>query len=209
MYAFIRISALIKLIFITTFAVSQEQNIQLPEFQTGEVGLFKFLSSTIIYPPNAKDNCIMGTVYVRFNVKTTGEIDSVRIAQSVHRSIDEESMRAIKLSSGKWIPGRINDTITEMNYTLPVKFTVQSGFCDDATHFYNEGVRFSNKNKYEKALNYFNLAANINPLDIDALYNCAVMKIKLNDPQGACEYLLKIKELGKPDADELLAKFCK
>jgi len=196
------------LLCICLSSYSQQDTWSSPVFHTDEEGLFYFLSENVRYPNEARENCIMGQVYVTFIVKTSGEIDSLNVQHSVHRSLDQEAMRVIKLTNGLWIPGKVNDEIVDVKYTVPVKFTLKSSGCKETIYFYNEGIKFAENKKYEKALTNFKIAVRRDSHDVKSLLKCAEMKINLNDIPGACEYLQRIKLLEKSEADELLAKHC-
>ena len=73
---------------------------------------------------------------------------------------------------------------------------------------YNLGVEQLSRNKYTEASDCFTDALHYIPNDIDALFNRAVARLKLNDKSGACQDLSLIKELGDPEAENLLKKYC-
>jgi protein TonB len=101
-----------------------EQN---AEYNEGTAALLKFISSTIIYPEYAKDNEIQGRVYLQFLVRTDGSLTDIKVARSVPggKMLDDEAIRVIKLTSGKWKPARQNGKPVSCNMTLPVVFVLQ------------------------------------------------------------------------------------
>ena len=101
-----------------------EQN---AEYVGGMSALIKFISSTIIYPEYAKDNEIQGKVYLQFIVRTDGSLSDIKVARSVSggRMLDDEAIRVIKLTSGKWNPARQDGKPVSCNMTLPVVFVLQ------------------------------------------------------------------------------------
>ena len=178
-----------------------------PEFIGGEMALMSFLMNNIRYPVHAKDNGISGQVIIGFIVSKTGKVDSIKVLKSVDKQLDLEALRVVRLMSGHWKPGMLNDTAVNVRYVLPVTFSLHG--VKTESDYYNEGVSYSQKGDNKNAITSFEHALEMNPADIDALYNCAILKIKANDMKGACEQLNKIKQLGKHDADELLLKYCK
>ena len=92
---------------------------------------------------------------------------------------------------------------------MPIKFTLLNAGCKDGEYYYNLGVEYYSKNKIKDALSCYEMAIKLNPDDVDALLNSALIKINQNDIPGACIYLKQIKEIGAPDADKLLLKYCK
>ena len=101
-----------------------EQN---AEYKDGAAALLKFISSTIVYPEYAKDNEIQGRVYLQFIVRTNGSLTDIKVARSVPggKMLDDEAIRVIKLTSGKWKPARQNGKPVSCNMTLPVVFVLQ------------------------------------------------------------------------------------
>ena len=187
----------------------QTANEIMPKFDSGDEDMMRFIKNNLDYPIVARDSCINGTVVVKFVITKTGQLDSIRVTNSIHQSLDKEAMRVVKLMNGHWKPGARNDTVVNVSYRLPIKFVLRNAGCQDADFFYDQGVKYSTENNYEKAIASFDSAIKLNPFDIDALYNSAVINIKLHDIKAACIYLNKISNLGKPDGDELLKKYCK
>lgn len=100
---------------------------QKAEYVGGMSALMKFISSTIVYPEYAKDNEIQGKVYLQFIVRTDGSLSDIKVARSVSggRMLDDEAIRVIKLTSGKWNPARQDGKPVSCNMTLPVVFVLQ------------------------------------------------------------------------------------
>jgi TonB family protein len=94
---------------------------KVPAFRKGLGDFYKFLNKTITYPEVAKDANVQGKVFVTFIVERDGELSDVHIARGVGGSLDEEAVRAIKLSS-KWNPGTQGGIPVRMQYTLPINF---------------------------------------------------------------------------------------
>jgi len=178
-----------------------------PQFKEGEP--WQFLAKNMRYPNEARENCITGVVIVKFVLDTIGNLDSINVDHSIHPLLDKEAIRVVKMMSGKWVPGKINDKPVRVKLTLPMKFSIQNYGCQDFEYFYNQGVDYYNKGKMDKALSNFAFAINLNPHDVEVLMKIALIKISQNDFQSACIFLNEIKEIGKQDADTLLLKYCK
>jgi len=93
-----------------------------PEYKGGENALMKFLEKNLIYPNDAKEKGIEGTVYVEFIVNEDGTIEDVMVIRSVSNSLDAEAIRLIKLTSGKWKSGEQNGKLIKASMIVPVKF---------------------------------------------------------------------------------------
>ncbi|HTA62393.1 MAG TPA: hypothetical protein VK835_08055 [Bacteroidia bacterium] len=78
-----------------------------------------------------------------------------------------------------------------------------------ATASYNEGVKLSQENKSEEALQKFTIAVNNGGNQLDYLYNRAAMYFKLGQKQNACKDWLEGARLNDADAAKLFDQNCK
>jgi protein TonB len=97
------------------------------EFIGGNEEMIKFLSENVKYPEdvlqaNEKGANIHGRVYVKFVVEKDGSISDVEVVRSVHPSLDAESVRVVKLMSGKWTPATEREKPVRSKFTLPFVF---------------------------------------------------------------------------------------
>ena len=97
---------------------------QRTEFVGGQRALFAFLSDSLQFPNREKYGSYNGTVYVSFVITKTGEIKDAVIKKGLLAELNNEALRLVKLTAGKWKPGRENGQLIDTNYTLPVKFTL-------------------------------------------------------------------------------------
>jgi protein TonB len=101
---------------------------QMPEFlEGGEQGLKDFLSMNIRYPENAKEIGAEGTVFIQYNVLKDGTLNDFKLLRGVKGApdLDKEAIRVVKLTSGKWKPGKQNGKPVNVRMNLPVKFKLQ------------------------------------------------------------------------------------
>jgi protein TonB len=96
----------------------------MPEFPGGQAGITKYLQKTMRYPIVSRDNNHQGIVLVQFIIDTTGAPTSIEIVKSVTRELDAEAARIIT-SMPRWTPGRIDDQLVNVYYTLPVDFRLE------------------------------------------------------------------------------------
>ena len=92
-----------------------------PQFPGGEAALINFLNSNIVYPSQAAQDKVEGKVVVQFTVKKTGKIDNVKVLRSVHKDLDDEAVRFVKMMPD-FIPAKQNGEVADMPYTIPVSF---------------------------------------------------------------------------------------
>ena len=69
----------------------------------------------------ALEKGIEGRVITKFTVTKAGSIRNIRIVRSVYKSLDEEAIRIVK-SLPKFVPGKIDGALVDIEYTLPVNF---------------------------------------------------------------------------------------
>jgi TonB family protein len=96
---------------------------QMPEYPGGEKALYQFLSDSIHYPDSAKLAGIQGKVYVSFIVNRDGSVTNARVLRGIGGGCDEEALRVIKLMPN-WKPGQQRGKPVEVQYSLPVKFSL-------------------------------------------------------------------------------------
>lgn len=209
------------LVFCCSMAFAQVQ------FKSGKSGFTNFLRDNTIYPQFSKDNCIQGTVNVSFKLDEKGKVYFSRVSKGILTELDEEALRLVRLSSGKWqVPAGYDTTVSII---APVKFQLSGYNCEgksnadiqEAIRNYQaeEGLTNSVINFYKnidqaKPGQEIQIMAIKRQLGIDDEYlndriNMGLKKIKQGDKQGACEDFLFVKHMGSKLADDYLAKYCK
>lgn len=88
----------------------------MPEFPGGPDSLNAYLARTILYPQDARDHGVSGTVLAEFVVEKDGHVREVTIKVPLFPSCDEEVTRAL-LQMPEWKPAT--------NQGLPVRFFMQ------------------------------------------------------------------------------------
>lgn len=94
-----------------------------PEFDGGMEALTPWLGSHVIYPTEAKEQRLEGTVYVTFVVEKDGSISNVRVLN--HReemgTLEAEAVRVVR-TMPKWKSGRQRGKKVRVQFTLPIVF---------------------------------------------------------------------------------------
>jgi periplasmic protein TonB len=104
----------------TPFTVVEE----MPGFPGGEGEMYKFITTTIKYPEEAKELGIQGKVFVNFVVEPDGSISEVKLIRGIGGGCDEEAIRVVR-AMPKWIPGKQRGVPVRVFFNLPIKFTLQ------------------------------------------------------------------------------------
>ncbi|WP_316798829.1 energy transducer TonB [Pedobacter frigidisoli] len=215
-----------KLIILCLLLYSGASMAQL-QFKSGKTGFATFLRDKMIYPGFSKDNCIQGTVNISFKLDEKGRVYSSKVSKGILSELDEEALRLIRMSSGKWqVPAGYDTTASVV---VPVNFRLSGYNCEgksssdiqEAIRNYQaeEGLTNSVINFYKnidqaKPGQEAQIIAIKNQLGIDDDYlrsriDSGMKKIKQGDKQGACEDFLFVKYMGSKLADEFLLKYCK
>lgn len=97
---------------------------EMPTFPGGDEKLFEYIQKNIKYPAIARENGISGRVYLTFVVDKEGRIKDVRLLRGIGGGCDEEAMRVVR-SMPDWKPGRQNGRSVQVQYNLPVNFTLR------------------------------------------------------------------------------------
>lgn len=97
---------------------------EVPMFPGGESELIKFIALNTIYPVEAIEKGIEGTVYLRFVVTKSGRIGQVNPIRSPDPILEVEAVRVIK-SLPEWTPGKFNGNPVNVWFIIPVKFKLQ------------------------------------------------------------------------------------
>lgn len=95
-----------------------------PEYIGGDQELYKFLTSNLNYPAEAKAKGTEGTVIITFVVEKDGSLSNITPIREVANGCTEEAMRVVKMMP-KWKPGKANGVPVKVKYTLPVKFALK------------------------------------------------------------------------------------
>lgn len=192
-------------------------------------GLASFVTNNKVYPRYSLNNCIQGTVTISFKLNRSGEVYYSKIVSGIGTDLDDEALRLIRVSSGRWIVSKNHDTTVSL--IAPIKFNLDTYNCNDrnpreiqeaiATYKSNEGLVNSIQNFYrnkEKGTYVEAEEPRVMALKRELGYDNeyfrervkdGLKKLKQKDKQGACEDFTFVKYMGSDLANELLEKYCK
>lgn len=146
---------------------------QQPGFPGGNAACVKYLQTTIKYPAEARKNKVQGRVVTSFVVMKDGSIADVKVLQGIGAGADEEAIRVIK-NMPKWFPGMQNGRPVNVQYTLPISFTLDGkqlnlqGKVDPSLRQKTSQIAASDTASYRIAggSTFIQLKGSINPLYI-------------------------------------------
>lgn len=96
----------------------------MPEFPGGEAARNHFLAENIVYPLQATNNGIQGTVYVQFVVDENGDVIDAKVIRGIGGGCDEESLRVVNLMP-KWKPGTQKGKPVRVLFNMPIYYKLQ------------------------------------------------------------------------------------
>lgn len=96
---------------------------QKPEFVGGQIALQKYLADSIVYPIEALDQNIMGTVVIRFIVYKDGSMGDFKILKDIGGGCGQEALRVIQ-SMPKWKSAYEQNQPIDFSFYIPVKFVI-------------------------------------------------------------------------------------
>ncbi len=218
------------LIFIMALAPAKAQ----PTFKGGPAALDAFLQSKIVYPEFSSQNCIAAAVQVSFMIQTDGRVTDAMIQQGPGIDLDDEALRVIKLTSGKWnIPA---DYKRAVRVVLPISFRPDYVRCqrnngtsvpqmsmgqaiaayqkrqeleNAITNYYINKRSGKADERNESTIERLKQQLGINEELWKDVLDQANEKLKQGDKDGACKDWNFIKNTGSSLADDYLARYCK
>jgi TonB family protein len=198
---------------IAGFAFGQNQDLNeievtAPQFQSE---IFKsvndFLNNSVEYPPESKNARLQGTEVVQFIVTPTGEITDFTIINSVSPEIDQEVIRVLDVTNGKWKPGTANGEPVAMVKEVSVAFFLHSEdeLVKTAKQYQQQGNNYMFvKNNPEKALKFYNRGIVLLPYEESLLAARGLCKYQIGDEDGAYNDWKRLKTLAErsnPDVE--------
>ncbi len=94
---------------------------EMPSFVGGEEARLKFLAGNLVYPTQASETGIQGTVYVSFIVDSKGHITDAKVLRGIGGGCDEEALRVVRMMPN-WHPGKQNGKQVRVQYQMAIQF---------------------------------------------------------------------------------------
>jgi TonB family protein len=94
--------------------------------ENGLPALFEEIAGNIVYPQQARQKGIEGSVFVEFVVVEDGSISDIKALKGIGGGCDEAAVRSVRSSTIKWTPGKVNGEIVKQRMVLPVSFKLSN-----------------------------------------------------------------------------------
>ena len=96
---------------------------ELPIYGQGKEDLTRFLQENIYYPSEALDSNAQGRIELQFIIENDGRIGDIRcVNEPIGYGLEEEVIRAFKLTAGHWQPATKNGEAVASIMVFPVNF---------------------------------------------------------------------------------------
>ena len=93
-----------------------------PQFPGGQAALDKFIATNVVYPPDAIEERVEGTVIVEFEIDKMGLIYTPHVtSEKLGYGLETEAMKVVN-KMPLWTPASIKGKNTKSHYRLPVTF---------------------------------------------------------------------------------------
>jgi len=94
------------------------------QYGDNENAIFQYLASKSMYPSEAREAGISGTVYLQFIIKADGSVKMVSIIRSANAFLDYESWELIE-TMPKWNPAKKGIQPIDSYYNLPIRYSLK------------------------------------------------------------------------------------
>lgn len=96
-----------------------------PKFPGGAEEMMKFISNEVIYPKDAIDNGIEGTVTIQFVVDKDGSLTDIKVLRDPGGGLGDEGKRIVELMP-KWSPGYQKNEPVRVKMIIPLRFKLNN-----------------------------------------------------------------------------------
>lgn len=96
--------------------------------QCAQQALLKFMYNNLVYPQEARENGLEGSVVVSFVVEKTGFLTQPKILKDIGGGSGLEVLRVIELMNQadiRWVPGKQNGQAVRVQFNLPIRFKLE------------------------------------------------------------------------------------
>jgi len=94
-----------------------------PEYKGGVNSFYRYLGTSIRYPPNCQRMGIQGIVLLKFIVEKNGSLTDIKVVNYVDEELAAEAVRVLK-QSPRWTPGTMRGRTVRVTYTVPISFSL-------------------------------------------------------------------------------------
>ena len=143
----------------------------------------KALWRNLIYPQEAFMNQIQGDVILSFVINANGKLDDISVVSTPSEILSLSSIVSLNEVSEGWNPSKVNGVSIDKTYLLVYRYRV---FMNSAQPDYEKkAAKMLEKQKFEKALKFYNKAIDENKFDFKLFEGRAKTEELLGDLANA------------------------
>ena len=94
-----------------------------PQFKGGMPALYAYLSQSVVYPQEARNQGVSGKVFISFVIANDGSVHDVKVEKGIGGGCDEAAIEAVK-NMPNWKPGIQNGKPVRVKYNIPISFSL-------------------------------------------------------------------------------------
>ena len=96
--------------------------------QCSQQAILRFMYGNLVYPAQAVEDSVEGTVVLRFVVEKNGRVGQAEVLKDIGAGCAEEALRVLDLlrqaDEANWTPGMNKGQVVRTYFTLPIKFKI-------------------------------------------------------------------------------------
>ena len=97
---------------------------KVPGFPGGKEKMMEFIQSNLVYPVEAKNAGIEGTVFVQFDINDDGVLENEQVIKGIGHGCDKAALDVIK-SMPKWNAAQVDGKKKKVKISVPIKFELE------------------------------------------------------------------------------------
>lgn len=172
------------------FIEASEEIDQKPVFigsDSGATSFNDYVNKNLNYPFQAMANCIEGLIVLEYTLTAEGTVQEPDFLSSVGAGCDEEALRILRSTSGKWLPAKKNGEKTDCRMISQVMFKSPNPRCERTLDYYYKKANDAYYSRdYRRAINYLNHILRINPFDHSAKLKRGISYLETGKRDQAC-----------------------
>ncbi len=115
--------------------------------------MLEYIYKNLTYPANARNNGVQGMCVLQFIIGKDGKITDGKTVRDIGAGCGDEALRVVN-TMPNWIPGKQKGEAVRVQYTLPVKFKLESeDMSDEQKNFMANVTAFGKKSEKAKKKN--------------------------------------------------------
>ena len=196
---------------IAAFAFGQKNDLQEvkvtpPSFHPNFIPtLYEYLEAGIEYPAVAKKSGWQGTVVIQFVVTAEGNVTDFYLVNSVSKEIDNEVIRVLETTNGRWNPGTADGSPVAMEKEISVAFKISPNA--DFVALAKDYIKKANeyifvKNQPQKAIKYLDKGIMLLPNEECLLASRSLCNYEIGNMESAQRDWQRIKYLTEKNESE-------